>query len=227
VAIGQNEWRGVGLDGQVQPASSNPVIVDGEMLAMWRGEDGPVRIWEDRCPHRGMRLSFGFVRGDALRCIYHGWSYRTDGQCIEIPAHPELTPPKTICASSYPAESRYGIVWTNLERGGPAPFPDLGPDEGWLPVRSLYVNRPAGQVEAAVESFDFGAPSSIRLKNPSAILLGIGSQMEMLLAIQPVNADRTGLHAVVRGKNASAARADLARRMQQLRAEIEAEREKT
>ena len=144
MAIGQNEWRGVGLDRQVQPASSNPVIVDGEMLAMWRGEDGPVRIWEDRCPHRGMRLSFGFVRGDALRCIYHGWSYRTDGQCIEIPAHPELTPPKTICASSYPAESRYGIVWTNLERGGPAPFPDLGPDEGWLPVRSLYVNRPAG-----------------------------------------------------------------------------------
>ena len=50
--------------------------------------------------------------------------------------------------------------------------------------------------------------------------------MEMLLAIQPVNADRTGLHAVVRGENASAARADLARRMQQLRAEIEAEREK-
>lgn len=225
VAIDQNQWRGVGLDQQIQPASSNPVVVNGELLAMWRGEDGPVRIWEDRCPHRGMRLSFGFVRGDALRCIYHGWTYRTDGQCTEIPAHPELTPPKTICANSYPAETRYGIVWTNLEKATAAPLPDFGPDEGWVPVRSLYVNGSVEQVEAAVETFDFGAPSTVRLRHPSGMLLDVGTGMEMLFAIQPVDAGRTALHAAARGENALTARADLARRLQRLRNGIETTKE--
>ena len=226
MATQRNQWRGVGLDQQVQPASSNPVIVNGEFLAMWRGEDGPVRVWEDRCPHRGMRLSFGFVRGDTLRCIYHGWTYRTDGQCIEIPAHPELTPPKTICANAYPAESRYGIVWTNLERATTLPLPDFGPDEGWVPVRSLYAGGSVAQVEAAVEAFDFGVPSTVRLRHASGLLLDVGSGLEMLFAIQPVNAERTALHAAARGEKALAARADLAKRMQRLRDEIETAKEK-
>ena len=45
-------------------------------------------VWEDRCPHRGMRLSMGFVRSDRIACLYHGWQYGTDGHCLYIPAHP-------------------------------------------------------------------------------------------------------------------------------------------
>lgn len=226
MGIEHNQWRGIGLDQQVQPESSNPVIVNGEMLAMWRGEEGPVRVWEDRCPHRGMRLSFGFVRGDSLRCIYHGWTYREDGQCSEIPAHPDLTPPKTICAASYPAETRYGIVWTSLERAAPSPLPDLGPDDGWEPVRSLYVNGSADHVEAAIEAFDFGMPSVVKLKHVNAVALDIGPDLELLIAIQPVADHHIGLHVVARGAVTPDVRANLARRLQRLRAGIEMAQEK-
>ena len=63
---------------------------------MWRDSDGVAHVWEDRCPHRGMRLSLGFVRGDQIACLYHGWRYDAAGQCRYIPAHPQLTPPETI-----------------------------------------------------------------------------------------------------------------------------------
>jgi len=37
-------------------------------IAVWRSVSGVVNAWENRCPHRGMRLSHGFVRGESLAC---------------------------------------------------------------------------------------------------------------------------------------------------------------
>ena len=69
-------------------------------LAVWRSASGRIAAWRDRCPHRGMRLSHGFVRGESLNCIYHGWTYGADGACRRIPAHPEVVPPATIRADA-------------------------------------------------------------------------------------------------------------------------------
>ncbi|RDJ93358.1 DUF3416 domain-containing protein, partial [Lacticaseibacillus rhamnosus] len=65
---------------------------------VWRGPDGTARAWADRCPHRGMRLSFGYVRENTLTCIYHGWSFGSGpgagaARCLGVPAHPGMTPP--------------------------------------------------------------------------------------------------------------------------------------
>lgn len=76
-----DQWNAVALDSQIRASSSNPVIVNDYAVALWRSASGEVNAWEDRCPHRGMRLSLGFVEGDNLRCIYHGWGYAPDGQC--------------------------------------------------------------------------------------------------------------------------------------------------
>lgn len=221
MSAAQDLWTGVGLDRQIQPASSNPVIVNGQALAVWRGEEGPVRIWEDRCPHRGMRLSFGFVRDNTLRCIYHGWAYGTDGQCTEIPAHPALAPPKTICANAFPAETRYGIVWTRLSKDGEAPLPDLGADEGWEPVRSLYMNRSAEDVAAALTAFDFGQEREIRMMAENVAMLTFGPEFRMLAAIQPIEDGRTALHVVAKGASAAGDRAAWAKKLERLRAAIE------
>ena len=230
MSVARELWTGVALDHQIQAASSNPVILDGQALAVWRGEDGPVRVWEDRCPHRGMRLSFGFVRGNTLRCIYHGWAYGTDGQCVEIPAHPSLTPPKTICASSYPAETRYGIVWTTLGDGAGgangATLPDLGPDEGWEPVRSLYVQAPAATVLEALRGGalggdDSGQDGTARMVADNVAEVAAGPELRVLIAVQAMDGERTALHAVAKGPRAAGERAALARRLERLRGEIE------
>ena len=47
----------------------------GRELAVWRADDGNVNVWENRCLHRGVRLSIGINEGAELRCQYHGWRY--------------------------------------------------------------------------------------------------------------------------------------------------------
>lgn len=167
-----------------------------------------------------MRLSFGFVRGNTLRCIYHGWAYGADGQCAEIPAHPALAPPKTICANSYPAETRYGIVWTTLGDDASGP-PDLGPDEGWEGVRSLFVGASAEAALTALAGFDFGAGATTRMLADDIAEVSFGPELRMLVVVQAMDDERAALHAAAKGARATEERAALAKRLERLRADIE------
>ena len=37
-------------------------------IVLWRGPSGAVHACEDRCPHRGARLSLGWNLGDRVAC---------------------------------------------------------------------------------------------------------------------------------------------------------------
>jgi nitrite reductase/ring-hydroxylating ferredoxin subunit len=113
---------------------------------VWRDSKGELHANQNRCPHRGMRLSFGFVRDDRLNCLYHGWSYDSGGQCRHIPAHPTLTPPRTVCLQTFAVRERYGTIWLatgndggSTELTSPLDQLALPLDLQATPVRSLYV----------------------------------------------------------------------------------------
>jgi phenylpropionate dioxygenase-like ring-hydroxylating dioxygenase large terminal subunit len=127
-------WVPIALGRDVPKGTTRAAIVEGKELVIWRGGDGTAHVWEDRCPHRGMRLSFGFVRENALNCLYHGWQYGAGASCQRIPAHPDLTVPPTIRANAYEAAEAGGMVWVRL--GDEGEFPTL--PEG-TPVASLAV----------------------------------------------------------------------------------------
>jgi phenylpropionate dioxygenase-like ring-hydroxylating dioxygenase large terminal subunit len=103
-------WTPIALSRDIPNGSTRAVILDGRELVIWRAESGAARVWEDRCPHRGMRLSFGFVRGETLNCLYHGWQYGASGSCRKIPAHPDLTVPPTIRANAYASTETGGFI---------------------------------------------------------------------------------------------------------------------
>src|SRR4029078_2093918 len=68
--------------------------VGAESVLVSRGEDGDLRAFRNVCRHRAARLREG--RGDcgkALRCPYHGWTYRTDRALIGLPAVARGTAP--------------------------------------------------------------------------------------------------------------------------------------
>ena len=138
------DWIPVALSADLPAATVIPAHTPSGILALWRSASGKLTALADRCPHRGMRLSYGFVRGEALSCIYHGWSYGRTGQCQRIPAHPELTPPAAIKAASYPVEERNGVIWLALEPREEPP-PAL---EGFKPLRSVTLNVDAGTLVA-------------------------------------------------------------------------------
>jgi len=51
-------------------------------FTLYRGQSGAAHLFDATCPHRGTRLSSGWIEGEALRCFYHGWKFDSDGRCI-------------------------------------------------------------------------------------------------------------------------------------------------
>ncbi len=149
----------------------------GHEFAVWRADDGFVNVWENRCLHRGVRLSIGMNDGAELKCAYHGWRYANrTAACTYIPAHPADAPARTICNRVFPAVERFGLVWTALEPVGETPdIPDPAA-EASLALRGVSVNAPAEAVEAALEGYD----------------------PEVAVFVQPVDAGRSVIRGVLR-----------------------------
>jgi len=128
----------------------------GRELAVWRADDGNVNVWENRCLHRGVRLSIGVNEGAELKCQYHGWRYanRSAG-CTYIPAHPADAPARRITNKTYPAVEAFGLVWSAGNEDVPfAPFP--GAETGdWFALRPMPLNAPAEAVMAALLGYAF------------------------------------------------------------------------
>ena len=69
-------------------------LIDGKLLArtilgkpvlLYKGESGRVVALDNRCCHRGAKLSNGRMEGDDVRCMYHGLKFDPSGKCIQIP----------------------------------------------------------------------------------------------------------------------------------------------
>ena len=144
----------------------------GQELAVWRADDGTVNAWENRCPHRGVRLSVGTNLGDRLKCRYHGWTYESgSGQCVERPAHPGEKPPSLVRARRFPCVEVEGYVWVRLagedDDGagtGSDPAPGFGPGSApaGLTLRSIHVFAPAAAVADALARHAGEAPDGPR-----------------------------------------------------------------
>lgn len=137
-------WTPVALSADLPPATVIPAWTPAGSIALWRSQSGRASASSDRCPHRGMRLSHGFVRGEVLSCIYHGWSYSPAGGCVRIPAHPDLVPPETIRVAVQTVEELDGVIW--VAAGQPAAQPPRLGD--LIPLRSLTAEAGIAEIEA-------------------------------------------------------------------------------
>lgn len=81
----------------------------GEPIVLWRGEGGQAFAMEDRCAHRQVPLHLGVVRGDELKCHYHGWTYDGTGKCVSVPY---LGKERLLCAvRRYPVREIDGLIF--------------------------------------------------------------------------------------------------------------------
>src|ERR1700746_3225355 len=98
----------------------------GEQLIAFRDTQGRIGVMDHRCAHRCASLFFGRNEQNGIRCVYHGWKFDVDGNCVDMP---NLTPPQDskqrIKAKAYKVLERYGVIWIYMgERQVPPPFPD-------------------------------------------------------------------------------------------------------
>ena len=117
-------WLFVGHESQV-PEAGDYITTElaRQPVIMIRHRDGSIRVLLNRCSHRGAKI-LNPARGKApsLTCLYHGWSFDTDGTLTAVPV-PEGCPPgfdrAALGLGAAPRVAEYrGFVFASLAAGG-------------------------------------------------------------------------------------------------------------
>ena len=89
-------WQPALLSEELPECDGPPVRVRllCEDLVAFRDSDGRVGLVDAYCPHRRAPLFFGRNEECGLRCVYHGWKFDADGNCVDMPSEPAGTPMK-------------------------------------------------------------------------------------------------------------------------------------
>ena len=119
-------WQPVAVTSELNARPTHSVRILGEDLVLYRDRSGEYGLIDRYCAHRRVDLSYGIPEEHGLRCMYHGWMFDAEGQCIEQPfeetVHPDGRFKEKVRLTSYPAQELGGLIWAYL---GPAPAPLL------------------------------------------------------------------------------------------------------
>jgi 5,5'-dehydrodivanillate O-demethylase len=109
-------WQPVALAEDVVAGAAIPLLVMGEELTLYRGESGALHLVGGRCAHRRTLLHTGWVVGEEIRCIYHGWQFDGSGGCTKRPAEANNGMPRTKIPG-YPVREYMGLVFAYMGEG--------------------------------------------------------------------------------------------------------------
>jgi phenylpropionate dioxygenase-like ring-hydroxylating dioxygenase large terminal subunit len=94
----------------------------GENLIAFRDTKGRVGIVDERCPHRTASLWLGRNEASGIRCVFHGWKFDADGNCLDMPNEPpHLQFKDKVHLRAYPTVEMGDIVWAYM--GPPEKMP--------------------------------------------------------------------------------------------------------
>lgn len=150
-------WIYVGHESQVRkPGEYRRTLIGGQDVIMIRGADNTVHVLYNRCPHRGIQVLSerdGCAERN-LRCPYHGWAFRFDGQHLAAPlpeafrgtafdpGKPEFSMRKVARVDSY-----RGFVFASQSETGESLLEFLR--EARTSIDDLCDRSPVGEVEVA------------------------------------------------------------------------------
>lgn len=130
-------WQPVFVAADLAAKETRPIRLMGEDFTLYRGQSGTPYVVASKCGHRNTVLHTGWVEGEAIRCLYHGWTYDGTGQCIAQPAEPQPFCDK-IRIAAYPVQEYLGLIFVYLGEGEPPAMPRFRELEG-KPGMTAYV----------------------------------------------------------------------------------------
>lgn len=121
-------WLFVGHDSQApEPGDYFTTTLAGRPVVMVRQPDRSMKVLYNRCGHRGALVAVGRTgRVRQFNCMYHGWTFATDGKLIHVPlesgydgtafdrCNPQYGMPELPAVDSY-----NGFVFARLVPDGP------------------------------------------------------------------------------------------------------------
>ncbi len=133
-------WQPAAMSSELPEKDGAPLRVRllCEDLIAFRDTDGKVGLVDAFCPHRRAPMFFGRNEECGLRCVYHGWKFDKNGDCVDMPSEPAGTPlQQKVKIKSYPTHEAGGIVWTYMGPKDQMPAP---PNFEWMRPPASYRN---------------------------------------------------------------------------------------
>jgi Rieske 2Fe-2S family protein len=120
-AIFERTWQLAGHVSDLGPPGTYVTTNVGDQpVLVVRDHDGALRAFRNVCRHRGSRLLTGSgACGKAIRCLYHGWTYRLDGTLIGVPEGRAIEglDRSRLGLHQVRAEEFCGLLFVNLDPG--------------------------------------------------------------------------------------------------------------
>lgn len=131
--------------------------VNGRELVVFRTASGAVAALDPICPHLGAHLGVGGeVRGETVRCPFHGFRFDAAGRCTHTGYGTE--PPAGLAVGSHATIERTGavLVWSDPDGGEPGWEPPMADEAGWSSWRTRLIELPGHPVETNENAADAG-----------------------------------------------------------------------
>jgi phenylpropionate dioxygenase-like ring-hydroxylating dioxygenase large terminal subunit len=168
------------------------VTLLGENLVAFRDTDGKIAFIGEQCPHRGASLFLGRNEEHGLRCVYHGWKFDVEGNCVDMPSEPaDSNFREKIRATCYPGLELGGLIWIYM---GPHSLMPPSPELEWavVPDNQRYLSRrlqECNYLQALEGGIDSSHVSSLHRdavlvseKTKDSVLRGKGRGRELIRA---------------------------------------------
>ena len=133
-------WLPALLSAELPRADCPPVRVKllGEELLAFRDTEGRIGLLDEHCPHRLASLFLGRNEESGLRCVFHGWKFDVEGNCVDMPNEPlESRFKEKVHLKSYPTIELAGVIWAYM--GPPEKRPEP-PGMEWTRAPDTYRN---------------------------------------------------------------------------------------
>jgi phenylpropionate dioxygenase-like ring-hydroxylating dioxygenase large terminal subunit len=98
--------------------------INGIPVVLFRGEEKKVGVLLDRCPHRNIQMSKGYIENETLVCRHHGWHFDTEGICVKVPQLKVQKEDKDRNAIRFNSLEKDGFIYVNCD-ASPKDFPQI------------------------------------------------------------------------------------------------------
>ena len=164
-------WVFVGHDSQIpNPGDYITTEIGRQPVILIRHKDSSARVLLNRCSHRGAKvLNDASGNAKSLICLYHGWSFGTDGACLGV------TMPEG-CAADFNTKdfglstaartgTYRGFIFASLSEKGPSFEEFLGPMTA--NIDDLVDRAPDGEIllDAGMHRYFFRGNWKLQVEN--------------------------------------------------------------
>ena len=125
-------WHPIAWSKSLKNKPISATVMDINVV-VFRDHHGRAQAMEDRCIHKGIKLSKGRGTKAGIECPYHGWTFDLDGTLIDLP-DPDDYPQGDPCGKVNLVEVRVGtwgsMVWYTMDDEAPELLSRFG--FGWI-----------------------------------------------------------------------------------------------